>query len=141
MEQVTKKDGVLYYGEQRCGTIDDVYRRFRDEYNSLVGRAAYKRLSRVGSRSERIHEFGFVFDTPSDKDKGLPWGKHTLKLLGLVCGSYIWDLDASRFPDMEEQELMSVLDSILEKGSKMMRKTGKTVGSGRNDKRLNKRYR
>ena len=138
MEQITKIDGKYYYGNQVCTGPEDIYRRFRDDYNAGVGRAAYRRLSRLGSRKERVHEFGFVFDKPADKSKVQLDFRFRLSLLGLVCGSYCWIADCSFIPEDCFDEWT---DIILSKGSGLMWKTGKGVGTGRKDKRLNVKYR
>lgn len=139
MEQIERRGGVYYYGDKRCHNADDAYRCFRDEYNRSVGRAAYRRLSRLGSRKERVHEFGFVFDRDEPK-MGYSNEKLNLILLGLVCGSYCW-MSKSLPMDMSEEEQQRWFDIVLRKGSGLVRKSGKSIGSGRNDKRLKTRYR
>lgn len=140
MEKIIKRDGIYYYGERRCSGADDVYRHFRDGYHASLGRAAYRRLGRLGSRTERVHEFGFVLDGPSSAVDTDGYGKLRLTLLGLVCGSYCWI--ASEIPqEMTEAEQMSWIEWALTKGSGGVWKTGKAKGSGRKDRRINKRYR
>lgn len=140
MEKITKRDGIYYYGERRCSGADDVYRHFRDGYHASLGRAAYRRLGRLGSRTERVHEFGFVLDRPSSRVDADGHGKLRLTLLGLVCGSYCWI--ASEIPqEMTEAEQMSWIEWALTKGSGGVWKTGKAKGSGRKDRRINRRYR
>ena len=139
MEQIVKLDGIFYYGEQACDDADEVYRRFRDEYNAGVGRAAYKRLSRLGSRKERVHEFGFIFDMPKEVPVGAE--RKTVTLLGLVAGSYCWMLDGREIPGDTEEAVGDWIDIAFQKGSGLISKTGKTKGSGRKSKRLRTRYR
>lgn len=140
MEQITKRDGVFYYGERRCINADDVYRRFRDGYHASLGRASYRRLGRLGSRKERVHEFGLVFDRPFPRMDTDKYGKLRLMLFGLVCGSYCWITE--RIPQqMSEQEQLDWLEWALAKGSGGVWKTGKARGSGRKSKRLTARYR
>ena len=99
MEQITKVDGKYFYGHRECYNADDAYRRFRDGYNYSVGRVAFKRLSRLGSRKERIHGYGFVFSGRVD-DPGLHHSVVPVRLLGIVSGSYCrmlgqWDIPGS----------------------------------------------
>ena len=137
MEQITKVDGRYYYGDKLCSGPEDIYRRFRDDYNAGVGRAAYRRLSRLGSRKERVHEFGFVFDKPSDESEDR-YSRVRLTLLGLVCGAYCWIADCSYVP---EDIFEDWIDAVFARGSGLVWKTGKSIGSGRKDKRLNVKYR
>jgi hypothetical protein len=139
MEQITRLDGVFYYGEIRCSCADDVYRRFRDDYHASLGRAAYRRLGRLGSRKERVHEFGFVFDGPSRKGYCSDTCRLSLELLGLVCGSYCWIATVPQH--MTDDEQSEWLDVVLSKGSGLIRKTGKGKGTGRRDRRSSIRYR
>lgn len=140
MEQITKKDGVFYYGGTRCNDAEDVYRRFRDGYHASLGRSAYRRLGRIGTRKERVHEFGFIFDEPVPRVGDILQGKLRLHLLGLVCGSYCW-MTGELPQHMTDEEQLDWFDYVLSKGSGLTWKTGKAWGSGRSDKRLNTRYR
>ena len=140
MEQITKRNGVYYYGERRCSGADDVYRHFRDGYHASLGKAAYRRLGRLGSRRERVHEFGLVFDKPFPRMDTDRYGKLRLYLCGLVCGSYCWITDSIP-QEMTEEEQMQWLDWALAKGSGGVWKSGKARGSGRKSRRLNTRYR
>jgi len=138
MEQIAKIDDRYYYGNKLCSGPDDVYRRFRNDYNAATGRAAYSRLSRILQRTERVHEFGFVFSYPVANPGPAFEDKLKLTLLGLVCGSYCWIADCRQIP---EEIVEDWIDWALRKGSEEYRKTGKGIGTGRKDKRLNKRYR
>lgn len=96
MEQITKNDGKFYYGEKRCYGVDDAYCRFRDEYNASLGRMAWRRLSRLRPRKERVHGYGFVFDGGLP-DPGINHGVVRTRYLGFVCGAYSrmlggWDI-------------------------------------------------
>ena len=138
MEQITKIDGEFYYGDRLCTGPEDVYCRFRNDYNVATGRAAHRRLSRILRRTERVHEFGFVFSEPV-YGTGVHLEKRLrLDLMGLVCGSYCWMMDCTSMPDIEEVEW---LDWVLQKGSKAIYKTGRRRGSGRRSARLKTRYR
>ena len=89
MEQITKRDGIYYYGGRKCLGIGDAYTRFREDYHKGLGKRVHKRLDRLGWRTERVHGFGFVF---ADGRPGVP-ACHTgtripYRILGLVGLSY-----------------------------------------------------
>lgn len=113
------RDGRYYYGESECDGPDGAYRRFRDSWNGSVGRAAYKRLNRVGSRRERIHGRGFVFVEPFARTGNgivVP-----VTLLGLVTTSYCWSIDGRDIPGVCDDDVWGWVDRILERGSGMTR--------------------
>ena len=141
MEQITKIDGEFYYGDRLCTGPEDVYCRFRNDYNAATARAAYRRLSRILRRTERVHEFGFIFSQPADSPGIRCERRVQLTLMGLVCGSYCWMMDCTPLPDMDEDEEDMWLDGVLQKGSRAVYKTGKRRGSGRRSSRLKTRYR
>lgn len=139
MEQITKIDGEFYYGDRLCTGPEDVYCRFRNDYNAATGRAAYRRLGRILRRTERIHEYGFIFD---EQERIQMEGKKIqLTLLGLVCGSYCWMLDGKDIPGNDEEDAERWIDLIFEKGCGIVYKKGKSIGSGRKSRRLKTRYR
>ena len=141
MEQITKVNGVYYYGEQACKDADDAYRRFRDEYHMGLGRQFYRRLDRIGQRVERIHGFGFIFEG------GCPYagefeytGRVGYRFLGLIGICYcriigLWDIPESVGDRFEEW-----FDWAFSRGSGVLMATGRKDGSGRTSKRLKVRY-
>lgn len=117
MEQITKVDGKFYYGIKQCYNADDAYCRFRDSYHDSIGRVAFKRLSRLGSRRERVHGYGFVF-RDNGGDPGRYSGTVRVRLLGLLCGSYCrmlggWDIPGG----MDDEQFEPWLDWAFSSGS------------------------
>lgn len=141
MEQITKRDGRYYYGQHECSGIDDVYRRFRHDYHESLGKEAFKRLNRLGSRRERVHEFGFVFDD-GPVNVGVLHGLVPTRLLGLSAGSYCrmlggWDIPGG----MDDEQVEKWIDWVFSKDSKCLRLVGMNQKAGRTDSKINKRYR
>ena len=142
MEQITKKDGQIYYGRVRCLTADDAYEHFRRDYHSLIGRSAFSRLDRLGQREERVHDSGFVFSPHLPLVPGKILGRVPVpvRLLGLVGVSYC-RIIGEGIPSMNEDDLEYWLDYVLQSGSGCLRLVGKNDKAGRTSKLLNKRYR
>ena len=141
MEQITKKDGVFYYGDQKCDNVEDAYLRFRREYHDSIGRKAFRRLDRLGQRRERIHGFGFCFpeDDPIHRlSFSLP--RRRCELLGLVGIHYFWMIHLSDLHDLTEKEFDDYLDWALRKGSKALIFSGRRKKLGRTSKNLRKRF-
>ena len=139
MEQITRRDGVYYFGDRRCIDVEDAYRRFRDEYHESLGRAVYKRLDRIGQRKERIHGFGFDFDCGygnlSDR-----YGRTRYRLLGLVDISYcrlvgMWD-----YPALSDNEFDGWLDWAFSRNSGGLTMVGRRQKVGRTGKKFGTRY-
>ena len=106
MEQITRKDGVFYYGNLPCRDADDAYCRFRDDYHRSIGRQAFERLNRLGQRKERIHERGFVFSGEIGTVHPLFPGSVVGRMLGLVGTSYCriiggWDVHCGADEEFE----------------------------------------
>ncbi len=140
MEQITRKDGRIYYGQRKCEDADDAYRRFRNDYHESVGRKAFFRLDRLGQRMERVHGFGFDFDGPVLPVKE-HYGKTKYRLLGLVDISYcrlvgLWDM-----PELGDGEWERWLDWAFSRNSGALSLVGRNDKSGRTARRLNARYR
>lgn len=139
MEQITRKDGVIYYGSKKCSSADEAYILFRSEYHESLGRVAYKRLNRLGSRRERVHGFGFVFDEPRRSPEHVE--RVPMYLLGIVAGSYCRMLDGSYIPDGTDEEIEAWVNRVFEKGSGLTYLIGTRQKTGRTSKRLKTRYR
>ena len=141
MEQITRRNGVYYYGECRCVDVDDAYGRFRAEYHASVGRDAFRRLDRLGQRTERIHGFGFRFPDTVPSASSLVEGRRVpYIILGLVgicyCRSVgVWDLQ-----NLSDEQFEQWFDWAFSYGSGGLRQIGKKAGTGRNSKRLKTRY-
>lgn len=145
VEQISKREGVYYYGEQKCFGPDDAYRKFRDDYHAYLGKAVYRRLNRIGDRRERVHTDGIYF-----ADRGYVealegryggYGKVTARMMGLIGVAYckmvgVWDM-----PDIPEEEQDAWYDWLFCHGSGMLRTVGVKDKVGRTAKNAKKRYR
>lgn len=141
MEQVERRDGILYYGEHRCKNIEEAYQRFRDDYHQSIGRAAYKRLNRLGSRTERVHGSGIVFSVPRTNPFGDTHEMVPIYLLGLLSGAYCKVLGGWLIPDGTDEQIEQWIDWAFSSGSRALRLVGKSLKTGRTSKRLNRRFR
>ena len=142
MEQIIRKDGRIYYGEELCCDIDDAYMRFRRDYHDSIGRKAFSRLDRLGQRKERIHGFGYIFtDGESLLREFHDTGRHKCYLLGLLHISYCWILGRGDMPDFDEDKLDRWLDWAFMKGSGALSFIGKRDKVGRTSRLLKKRFR
>jgi hypothetical protein len=141
MEQIIRKDGAIYYGRILCKDADDAYVMFREDYHRDLGRAVYRRLDRIGKRTERIHGFGFVRDGELDGSRFVGLQKVRYYVLGLIGIHYFrimgrWDMEHISDEDYEDW-----LEWAFTKGTKALSQCGKNEKTGRTSKRLNKRYR
>ena len=143
MEQITRTDGVYYYGNHRCRSVDEVYLLFRTDYHNALGKAVHNRLDRVGQRTERIHGYGFDFSEGCEPEShGYEvYGKTPYWLAGLVGTSYcrmvrLWDM-----PPIEEEDFENWSDWVFTRGRKALKMLGKNRKVGRTSKRLKTRYR
>ena len=142
MEQITKRDGVYYYGERKCQSVDEAYKLFRNEYHRQLGREVFKRLDRVGQRTERIHGFGFYTDgADSLADKFLSYGRTPCRLMGLVGISYVRAIGLWDYEHIPDDEFERWIDWIFSRHSGGLKMVGRRSQSGRTSKRLKTRYR
>jgi len=143
MEQITKVDGRLYYGQQRCYDANDAYCRFRDDYHASLGKAVYRRLN-MPERAERIHGFNVYFSEDIqhslDAEFGNPEGKIPFRLLGMAGISYCRSIDGSSFPDYDDDRFERWFDWFLSHAHEMMRRVGTKDKAGRTNKNK-RRYR
>lgn len=141
MEQITRRNGVIYYGEQQCVDIEDAYKRFRRDYHDGLGREVYKRLDRIGRREERIHGFGFIFDKSLDFGNdfsGCARVPYRMALVGMFYCRFIGIEDIQNVPEDRYEDWF---DWAFSKGSGALRLVGRKDGSGRTSKRLKTKYR
>lgn len=140
VETIVRKDGRYYYGDVECFDVDDAYRRFRDDYHKELGKRAYQRLGRVGSRKERV-KFSGTFYERQPECPIVHTGVVPVWHLGIIAGSYCrmlrgWDIPGG----MDDEQLERWLEWAFAQGSGALRLTGRKSGVGRTSKRLNKRY-
>lgn len=141
MEQIERINGILFYGKDQCKDVEELYRRFREDYHRSIGRAAYKRLNRIGSRHERVHESGLIFSERRHNPIGVSERMVPVRFLGLISGAYCKVLCGWDLPEGTEEELEQWIDWAFSKGSGALRIVGKNLKTGRTSDRLNKRYR
>lgn len=141
MEQIVKRGGVYYYGEVECINADDAYWRWREDYHKWLGRAVYRRLGRIGTRKERVHGWGFVYDREPVLS-GVPGELVPTRLLGLIQGSYCRMLGAWDLPgEMGDDEFDGWIEWAFSERTRAVRLIGRRQKTGRTSKRLKKRYR
>lgn len=140
MTQVIRKDGLLYYGEEQVKNIEQAYERIRKEHNRKVGRQVAKRLDRIMGRKERIHGFGFSFDSPIKRKVSSSVCRIPIRLLGLISTSYVFIVGSWDFPEIDDEDFDQWIDWILSKNSGMLKLVGKYDRAGRTSKLLNKHY-
>lgn len=141
VEQITRRDGIYYYGDRPCHSADEAYGRWRTDYHKIVGRAAYHRVDRLGQRTERLHGYGFDFAGPVPVGVLPDSGRIRCQILGLVLVSYcrligLWD-----YGYVSDEEFDGWFDWVFSRGSGALRTVGKRKATGRNSKRLKTRYR
>lgn len=140
MEEITRRSGIFYYGEKRCSCSDEAYRFFREDYNKGLGKNPYRRLNRLGSRTEREHGYGFVFS----QEKECPiqmTDKIPVYILGIIAGGYCRAIGIDDVPAMTDEQYEQWIDYVFSKGSNALRTVGLKYKAGRTSRILNKRYR
>lgn len=140
MEQITRRDGRFYYGQKMCVDAGDAYRHFRNDYNASVGRVAYRRLNRIGSRKDRIRDIGFVLskrpECPIDNTAAVP-----VMLMGLLAGCYCKTIDGWNIPSgVTEDNFEEWINWVFCRGYKHYKLVGLGYKAGRTGKILRKRY-
>lgn len=138
MEQITRIDGVLYYGSVRCKTIDEVYLHFREDYHRSIGRDSNRRLNRLGQRTELVHGFGFHFTDEPD----YTYLTHRVDcwLLGMLDICYTRSIGIWSYREVPDEEFDTWLDTVLSAKVKHLRMRGFRDKVGRTSKHLKKRF-
>lgn len=131
MEQITKRNGIYYYGERECSGVDEAYSLFRAGYHDSLGKAVYHRLDRIGQRRERVHGAGFVRTSPLKENKFYDSHRVPWRILGIIDIAYCrifgaWDLDF-----LPDEQIKDWLDYALTKDSGIFRLVGKNQKTGR----------
>lgn len=144
MEKIERIDGNIYYGDKLCSSVDAAYVLFRDDYNKSVGKRAYERLSRLGSRTERIHGQGFDFTNEyseylAEQFKG--YGRVECIIMGMVGIAYCNMISTEAAYDLEEDAFWKWVDWVFDKRSHALKMIRRRDGAGRTSKRLKRRYR
>lgn len=143
MEQITRRGGVIYYGETACKSSDEAYLLFREEYHGELGRRVYRRLNSK-ARKERLHGYkSFYTEQRSaylrEKFSGYP--KVRCWLMGIVGISYCHAIGSWYMPEFEdEDDLDDFIDWLLDVNSKALRVIDRKTKTGRTNMRK-KRYR
>jgi len=143
MEQITKRDGVLYYGETPCKDENDAYDWFHDEYNERMGKSFSLYLENIMQRTERIHEFGFVRLWNDKPERENCFGRRRTKyrLMGLIGIHYcrifgMWD-----YPKLTDEEFERWFEWAMTRGNDAVVLVERKSASGRTSKNLKRRYR
>ena len=140
MEQIIRKDGRLYYGERVCRDADDAYRRFRRDYNESVGRVAFYRLNRFGSRKDRVRDIGIVCSSkpscPVQDEVRVP-----VMHMGMLAGCYCKTIGGYDIPDgVDEDNLLDWVNWVFCHKEKHYRLVGLKTRVGRTSKNINRRF-
>ena len=128
MAEITKIGGWYYYKNQICHNADEVYLKFRKDYNESQGRNSYKYLQHLVPREERAHDTGIVFSVGCEP-RGFPEEKVECYQLGLVEGSYTKILSVPDY--LDEDEAFEWIDWIFRQGGRNLRMVGRKQRTGR----------
>ena len=143
MEEITRQNGVFYYGHLRCDNAGHAYSLFRSDYNRSLGKAVYQRLNRLGSRKERVHSFGIRY---SGGIPANPLGDDDTNIrfihMGLVGISYCRMTGVWWMPRIDDEDLFwRWLDWLLAYGNKHVVVTGRRSALyGRTSKKRRRKH-
>lgn len=138
MEKIARRNGVLYYGDKICSSVEEAYSRFREDYHKSIGKATYQRLDRLGQRIERLHGYGFVFDTEPEE---FPCKKTDCRIMGLLGISYVRMIGIWDYPDVSEEDFDKWFDYAFSRKGKALKTVGRKLKTGRTSRRLKTHYR
>ena len=139
MEQIRRADnGGFFYGDKFCPTADDAYLLYRRDYDEGTGRAVFKRLGRIGQRTERIHGFGFDFERKPDGLEAI--ARIPYRLMGLLGIHYCRIIGCWNYSGISEYDFEWWFDRVFSRGSGLLRRVGTNDKAGRTSKGR-KRYR
>lgn len=142
MEQITRKDGIIHYGNIPCRSADEAYSMFRKDYHDELGKRVYRRLN-MRARTERLHGYKSYYTEErseylqkrfSDYPKVKGW------LMGIVGISYCHAIGSWYMPQMDEDTTWDFIDYLLDVKSNALIITGRKNKTGRTGK-SRKRYR
>lgn len=142
MEQITRKDHTLYYGNYKCESAEEAYERFRTDYNKECGKGTFSRLEKIGKRTERVHGFGFYrspdYRFPIDFSDQR---RTDCRLLGIAHTSYCRIVMFDDIPPKGQDNFWEWFEWAFSRGTNALRLVGRKDKSGRTSKRLRTRYR
>ena len=130
MEQITKREGKIFYGQRKCANADEAYRRFRDEYHNELGKKVFQRLNRRG-RKERIHEYGFVFSVARQPPEEVGFCRIRYRLFSVIGISYCRIVSGWDMPEMDDDLYEEWFDWAFSRGSGALILVGRKDGYGR----------
>ena len=143
MEKITREKGVCYYGDVQCDTVDDAYRKYRNDYHKSLGKAVYRMLNRP-ARVERIHGSGMYLQKGYEdglRNRYDRYGKVNCRFMGIVGISYVRMVGIWDCADVCDESFREYLDWLFSRGSNALRIVGRGGASGRTSKRIRTRYR
>lgn len=142
MEEITRKNGVYFYGDRRCSGADEAYERYRRDYHAAVGRDAFRRLDRLGQRTERVHGYGFAYaGNRSDQDDEFRrYGKIRYRMVGMLGISYCRIIGLYDYGDIPDEVFERWFDWAFSRGSGALKLVGRKQKTGRTSKRLKTRF-
>ena len=143
MEEITRRDGIYYYGDRKCSGADEAYERYRREYHASIGRDAFRRLDRLGQRVERVHGSGFcsAIDYSDCIDEFRGYGKIRYRMVGMLGISYSRIVGLYDYGHVPDTVFERWLEWAFSRGSGALKLVGKKQKTGRTSKRLKTRFR
>ena len=142
MEQISRRNGTVYYGELPCQSVEDAYRRFREDYHGELGKRVYRRLD-ARSRKERVHGFKSFYTDGYSRylaERFGGYGRVACWLMGIVGISYCHAVGGWYLPELEEDDMWEFIDWLLDSSSNALKVIGRKMKAGRTAK-TRKRYR
>lgn len=142
MEQIVRRDGIVYYGDIPCKSVKEAYGRFRADYHGELGRRVYRRLD-ARARRERIHGFKSFYTERYSRylaERFGGWGRVACTLMGIVGISYCYAIGGWGLPDLEEELMWEFIDYLMDVNADALKVVGRKAKTGRTAK-TKKRYR
>lgn len=136
---VTRTDGGYLYDGELIISSDEVYRRFRSEYNKSLGKVSYQMLGKADHRKERVHGSDLIF-SEGHIFAEYPEARIKAYMLGLSDGCYcktvgIWDIP------YEIEDFESWFDWAFRKGGNVLKMAGVRHKTGRTRREFKRRKR
>lgn len=131
MEEMTLRNGTIYYGDKACASADSAYKLFRNDYNASVGRRRNRQLNRIGTRKDRTRGWGAYYDVAVEPPAGYEGVMVPSRLMGIVATAYCRMIGSWDIPDMSEEDTEKFMDWICSHGNRNLRLVGRNEKSGR----------